>query len=598
MTSPVSDSIALAPDRPRPLFARQGLLLTAILCVGALLRLYRLSDIPPPMDADEASRGYDAWCIWETGRDQFGEAAPFFLRSFGPGDYSAAASAWLSAPLIGLLEPGVFGIRVTTALAGVATIALVFGWLRRERGERLAFIAATLLAVNPWHVRMSRWAHEAHITPFLLAAGFYFACRAGLTFRPSSSPPTRGRTAWAFAAGLAFGIGAWSYHAPRLVIPLLLSVGSVVVFAPILGRMFRDLAGRRCIAAFVLGLAIGTLPISLTLIRQPHRLLARLKYTTVFSTETLRSGPSGSPEPYDALRRAQTAARQYSWYFDPVMLGWKSEVEQGAVATGYSRFTLTEVILLAIGAAVLLRSARQDRFHRLLLIWLLLYPLPAALSAGPSASSLRAVCGLPILTIVAAIGANSLVSRSTTRWILAPLAAGLLAHAASTARFYLHDLPRLLSHRNHEELFDAFQWAAAAQPAFDAVYVTPRANQPQALMLLATQFEPRRLHRATRVDIPWNAGFDQTLQIDNWHFLRKRPQDPWELSDLPGLLAAHPHGSRILILCRPYSPSRGQHECPWGEVLRTFSAGGAVWLEARLIVLGETPLPTPQPPPS
>jgi len=105
-------------------------------------------------------------------------------------------------------------------------------------------------------------------------------------------------------------------------------------------------------------------------------------------------------------------------------------------------------------------------------------------------------------------------------------------------------------------------------------------------MLVATRFDPHRLHQSKRVDVPWSSGYCQTLQIDKWHFLPKRGPDPWQLDDLPELLATHRPGSRILILCRPYNPGRGQFECPWGEIVRTFSARDArVGIEARRVVI-------------
>jgi len=576
-----------------PAWTRRGLL-AAIVLIAAFLRLYRLGDLPPPMNADEASRGYDAWSLWQTGRDQFGVHLPAFLRSFGPGDYSSATSAYLSAPLSGLTGFGVRGIRLTTALAGIATVLFVYGWLNLVRCGRWALIAAAILAVNPWHVRISRWAHEAHLTPFFLAAGFYFLARAGFfgrsdhTHEPAPDLQTDRRvnirpSLWAAASGLAFGLGAWSYHAPRLVIPLLM-----LGIAALAGRT-RNAIPHRARGfqwpAVALGLVIGAMPILWTLVQHPERLMGRVKYTSVFSSETLKSpGITDQADPGMA-RRVLTAGRQYLWYFDPVMLAWRSEVEQGLTAPGYSRLTLPEIVLLGCGIVRLILTCRRDVLHRVLLIGLLLYPLPAALSVGPAASSLRAVCGMPILMIVEALGATWLLGRPAARFALGALVAGMLVHGVATARFYVNELPARLSHANGEELFEAFTWAAQFEHEATAIYVTPRANQPQALMLVATRFDPDRLHKSTRVDIPWNAGFDQTLQIDKWHFLPKRDPDPWELTDLPGLVAAHPPGSRILILCRPFSPSRGQFECPLGQVVRTFTArDGRVWLEARTVV--------------
>ncbi len=571
---------------------RRGLL-AAILLVAAILRLYRLDQIPPPMNSDEASRGYDAWSLWETGRDQFGESWPFLVRSFGPGDYPAAASAYIAAPFTGLLGPSPLGIRLAIALSGIATVLIVYLWLYRERNATWALIAAFLVAVNPWHVRMSRWAPEANIAPFFLAIGLYFFTRAGFLREPNRNTPANPLTA--LAAGLLLGIGAWVYHAPRLVVPLML-IGLFLLVVP-----FRAWAGwrnsvvRRRFVCLIIGLFIGTIPITYSLWRNPERLLGRVQFTSVFSDKTLRSPHDPNPDDFNWGRRISTAARQYTWYFNPIALGWNAEVDPGVTAPGHSWMTLPEVVLFLAGIVFLLRTCRRDRFHRLLLVWLVLYPIPAAMAVGPAPNPLRAICGLPILPIVAAVGANWLRSLPWGSVLSSALLAGVVIHTSITARFYATELPAMLAHHNNAELFEAFEWAAQSPNEWDAIYVTPRANQPQAVMLVATRFDPHSLHQATRVDIPWSSGYYQTLQIDKWHFMPKRQPEPWELIDLPGLLATHAPGSRVLILCRP--PSRGRPECPWGEIVRTFSAGNVVWLEARRIVIGQTSLPPPAPSP-
>jgi len=584
-----------ATDTPEPAAAskidnlspqlRRGLL-ALILLIAAFLRLYRLDQIPPPMNSDEASRGYDAWSLWETGRDQFGEFLPFLLRSFGPGDYPAAASAYVAAPFTGLLGPGPLGIRFAIALSGIATVLIVYLWLYRERSATWALIAAFLVALNPWHVRMSRWAPEANLAPFFLTIGLYFFTRAGFLREPDRKTPASPLIA--LAAGLLLGIGAWVYHAPRLVIPLML-IGLLILVVPVRAWTdSRDSFVRRRSIAIVIGLFIGTIPITYSLWRTPERLLGRVQYTSVFSDKTLRSADDPASGHIDWGYRVMIAAGQYTRYFNPLALGWSSEVDPGVTSPGHAWMTLPEVALFFAGIVHLLRTCRHNRFHRLLLVWLFLYPVPAAMAIGPVTNPLRAICGLPILPIVAAVGASWILSLSRGRTVVSALLAGVVLHAGITARYYVTELPDQLAHHNSADLFEAFEWAAGRPDDWDAIYVTPRANQPQAVMLVATRFDPRSLHHATRVDIPWSSGYYQTLQIDKWHFLPKRGPDARELADLPGPLEAHPPSSRILVLCRPHGADRGPNEPPFGNLIRTFSAGGRVWLEAREIV---TPAP-------
>ena len=53
-------------------------------------------------------------------------------------------------------------------------------WLlaRYARGENFGLTALLLLAVNPWHIMMSRWGLESNLLPFFLLLGIYLTARA------------------------------------------------------------------------------------------------------------------------------------------------------------------------------------------------------------------------------------------------------------------------------------------------------------------------------------------------------------------------------------------------------------------------------------
>src|SRR5680860_1092308 len=55
-----------------------------IVVLGAFLRFYQLGNIPAGLLNDEANKGYDAYSLLITGRDQWGSFMPLTsLRGFG-----------------------------------------------------------------------------------------------------------------------------------------------------------------------------------------------------------------------------------------------------------------------------------------------------------------------------------------------------------------------------------------------------------------------------------------------------------------------------------------------------------------------------------
>ncbi|MDA0710207.1 MAG: hypothetical protein O3B73_08360 [bacterium] len=82
--------------------------LWVILFIAALFRLPFLAANPISVHADEASSGYDAYSIWETGKDQHGEFFPLFARSFG--EYNEALHRYILAPSVALFGLNAFAI--------------------------------------------------------------------------------------------------------------------------------------------------------------------------------------------------------------------------------------------------------------------------------------------------------------------------------------------------------------------------------------------------------------------------------------------------------------------------------------------------------
>src|SRR3990167_11448577 len=100
------------------------LLFLFIILVAGFLRCYRLGQVPPALDWDEASLGYNAWALLETGRDEFGNSWPLSIRSFG--DYKPPIYTYLLIPSTKIFGRTEFAIRFPSALAGTLTVAVTY----------------------------------------------------------------------------------------------------------------------------------------------------------------------------------------------------------------------------------------------------------------------------------------------------------------------------------------------------------------------------------------------------------------------------------------------------------------------------------------
>lgn len=191
---------------------RKRLELTAallLLCLGAALRLTGLGFFPPGLNQDEASTGYDAWGLLISGMDRNGDIWPVLFTSWGSGQN--VLYAYVLLPFLALFGRSVPVLRLPAALLGSLSLFLVWRLGRRHGGPLFGLCALGALALNPWHLLISRWALESNLLPFCLLLGTYLLDLA-LGERPYCLVP----------AAAALGLGLYAYGTAFLFLPLFL----------------------------------------------------------------------------------------------------------------------------------------------------------------------------------------------------------------------------------------------------------------------------------------------------------------------------------------------------------------------------------------
>ena len=88
------------------------------------MRFVFLSKIPPELNRDEVSVGFNAYSLLETGKDEHGRGPwPLVFRAFG--DNKIPGYIYLTAPLVRVFGLNAFTVRLPAAFFGWLTI-LVF----------------------------------------------------------------------------------------------------------------------------------------------------------------------------------------------------------------------------------------------------------------------------------------------------------------------------------------------------------------------------------------------------------------------------------------------------------------------------------------
>ncbi len=380
--------------------------LFGILLIAFLLRVLYLDKFPVGFHADEASNGYDAYSILKTGRDQWGNFMPLVLKSFG--DYKSPLYAYLTIPSVAIFGLNKFAVRLPNVILGTAAVLalwLLVGEILKKKN--IALVAAFLLAVSPWHIMMSRGAFEANLITFFLPLGVYLY----LTKRET-------------LASIVLGLNLFSYHSSKLITP--------IVF---LGLLF--LTKRKKLFPMIVFSAFFLLMLYTFKLGGGTRVLERsifrgaLEEGAKVKIELIQKGMNPILARILHNKYQVTVKRflaNYNQYFSAKFLfvDGAAEATYGMIP-GVGVIYIFEGILL-LGNIFLIFSKKWRFLVLMLMFWLLISPLPAALATGVGYSGNRGEGMIPVFQILEALGllGFSLCIRKMNKKFVAVIAGAFL----------------------------------------------------------------------------------------------------------------------------------------------------------------------------
>jgi hypothetical protein len=166
------------PKEPRWILILEWIVLLAVVALATFLRFWRIEEVPPGFNSDEAVGAMGALTTLREGLKYSYEGQG---GAGSLGFYFAAASFYLFGPSIA-------AIRGVAAWAGATSIFVNY-WAIREmfrtgglnRARWIAGLSTLALAVSVWHIWSSRVAFATIGVPFLMLPSVFFLWR-GLNF--------------------------------------------------------------------------------------------------------------------------------------------------------------------------------------------------------------------------------------------------------------------------------------------------------------------------------------------------------------------------------------------------------------------------------
>ena len=378
---------------------QQTLFILFLICIlGLGLRLVFGDRVPPSLNWDEVSLGYNAYSLFKTGRDEWGIVLPNIFRAYG--DYKLPVYVYMA-----VASPAV---RLPSLAAGVGLIIFAFALGRKLFNPFVGQVTALLVAISPWTLFLSRIALEANVGAFFIVSGLYYLLSRKY-----------------FRAILLLGLSVWTYNSARIFIPLFL------LFYLTFFKYFRKLS----IINYLL-LTVFLLPMFWQLVNPVGQ--ARFQWLTlldegaVSQINQLQQRPGGRLLYNKATYFIGQFGKNYVSYLSPRFLFFTGGSHYQFSVPGQGLIYWTMLPFFVIGLVYLIKRRSW------LIIWLLLAPIAGSITRD-SPHVLRAVVMLPLPMLISAVGVDWVSRKRRTPIVVGGLLLVLALQLVSylgQARFY------------------------------------------------------------------------------------------------------------------------------------------------------------------
>ena len=470
-------------------------LLLVILLVAVFLRFYKLDAYPVSLSWDEAAIGYNAYSIAQTAKDEYGQKLPVLFKSFN--DYKLPGYIYIDSIFIKLLGLSEFSTRLPSALFGILAVLLIYALTKKlfqdSSLKNIALLAMFFTAINPWHLQLSRVAFEANVALSVVLGGMVML----LWGRQSKI--------WALLSIPVLASSIYFYYSPRIFVPAILIIFFLIFRKEILPNLKSYLIG--------FGISIMILIPMITAIFSSQG-TKRIREVSIFANRALiidyvdaRATSSNFLSGIFLNRRVPIsfeALHNYLSHFSFGFLFFGDDPNPRHRSAYQGNFYIFEIPLLLFGVWLIFKF-NDAKIRYFLLIWLLLAPIPAALS-GEAPHGLRSSIMIPPLVILISLASANLIER----WDKFKIALGTIVLVMFIIN-YLYSYYLLYPQR------DNLSWAYGYRQLFKNL--TPREKNYDRIIVTGYQWKPYIFYLFyNRTDPTFYQTDGSQLAIDKYRF--------------------------------------------------------------------------------
>ncbi len=490
------------------------IILALILVLAFLLRFWQLNNFPA-LNADEAAIGYNAYSLIATGKDEHGHAWPIHFQSFN--DWKPGLYVYLVMPFVKLIGLNEYAVRIPNALLAVSTVFLIYLLVReafvKYKDTSFPLLVALFLAISPWHIHFSRGGWEVNTATFFMTLGLLF-------FLKGLKNPK-----YFLLSILNFTFALYTYHAARIVVPLLVLCLTILYHSSLL--KYKKHVGIALLAGFLI-----CLPLAKDLTGESG--LSRASGVGIFADK----GPinrlneeRGEHQDFNTLKAkifhnklvsySLVFFENYAKHFWGEFLFLSGDEIQRNRVPETGQMYLFDIVLLSLGLYAL--SKRKEGEWLPILSWLAIAPIPAALTFQ-SPHALRAESMVIPLVLLSAYGCffllNKLTERRSSIKKISITVIGIFivwCFARYLHMYWVH-MAKEYPFSSQYGAKEMVEYISQNESKFQKVFVTDRYDQPYILYLFYTKTDPAVFQKSHTLSPRDQFGFSTVRQYNKYNF--------------------------------------------------------------------------------
>jgi hypothetical protein len=490
--------------------------LILIVILAFALRFYRLNTYPA-LNADEASNGYDAYSLIQTGMDQHGHPWPLTFQSFN--DYKPGLYVYLDLPFVKLLDLNEWSVRIPGALFGTLSVLMIY-FLVKElfKDKRFAYLSALFLAISPWHIQFSRGGWEVNTATFFLLTGMIFF------FKTFDGPEGRKKLFNLIFSSIFLVASLYTYHAVRVIIPLL-GLSIIIINGKTIYKNFKPYL------IFVVVSALLLIPLVLDLLSPGA--LSRVAGVGLFADQGPLNRINEQRGEYTninniaaklihnkAVNYGLVFAENWASHFNGEFLFMSGDSIERNKVPETGEMYLFDTIFLVVGFIFL--SKKFDKGWKFIISWLLIAPVASALTFQ-SPNALRSENMVIPLTIISAFGLSSLFY-----WLdeqkkfkvvgYALIVVLILWNFGRYLNMYYTHMSKIYPYSSQYGVKELVSYVSQNQSQYKDIFITARYDQPYILFLFYMKYPPQKFQFSHTLTSRDEFGFSTVADFDKYHF--------------------------------------------------------------------------------